>query len=154
MEGRVAAFPSNEYSRFLRIMLTRRFSTSPSDTASERAAVAAEFALLIPVMLMLIFGMVQMGLTYQRSESVHAAAREAARVGSLPTSSSADACARATSALTGTGFTASPTCNVTGNCANHLGSVVVVVSVENDIEIPFFGSPTVTLTGRGEFECE
>ena len=135
------------------LTLISQTPTSPARRA-ERAAVAAEFALLVPVLLMLIFGMIQLGLTYQRSESVHAAAREGARVGSLPTSSSADACARATSALTGTGFTAAPTCTVTGNCANHLGSIVVEVAVSNDIEIPFFGSPTVTLNGRGEFECE
>lgn len=120
----------------------------------ERGAVAAEFALLIPALLLLIFGMIQLGLTYQRQEAVHAAAREGARIASLPTSTPADSCARATNALSGTSFTGTPNCNVVGDCAGGSPDVVVTITVDNEIDIPFWGVSTVTLTGRGEFRCE
>ncbi len=120
----------------------------------ERGAVAAEFALVLPILLILLFGMVQLGLTYQRQEAVHAAAREGARVASLPTTTTTQACNRATSALSGTGFTAAPTCTASGDCSGSSGSVIVTVIVSNSIEIPFFGSPSFDLTGLGEFRCE
>lgn len=125
-----------------------------SGPMSERGAIAAEFALILPMMLLLIFGMVQLGLTYQRQEAVHAAAREGARVASLPSTSTADACARSQAALAGTGFTAVPTCSATSNCATSSGDVTVTVTVTNTIEIPFFGTQTFDLTGTGDFRCE
>jgi len=120
----------------------------------DRGAVAAEFALMIPVLLMLIFGMVQLGLTYQRQSAVHAAAREGARVASLPTTTTNQACARSAAALAGTGFTAVPNCNVVGDCSGASTSVVVTITVPNTIEIPFYGTSTFTLTGVGDFRCE
>ncbi len=121
---------------------------------SERGAIAAEFALLLPILLLLVFGMVQLGLTYQRQEAVHAAAREGARVASLPSTTTADACARSQAALAGTGFTATPTCSATSNCATSTGDVTVTITVANTIEIPFFGTQTFDLTGTGDFRCE
>ena len=103
---------------------------------------------------MIIFGMVQLGLTYQRQEATHAAAREAARFASLPTVTSTAACNHAVSVLGGTSFTAIPTCVITGDCSGASTNVVATITVDNDIEIPFLGSQTITLTGRGEFRCE
>jgi Flp pilus assembly protein TadG len=128
--------------------------SSRTNRLSERGAVAAEFALILPILLMLIFGMVQLGLTYQRQEAVHAAAREGARVASLPTTTTAEACARSTAALAGTGFTATPTCSATSNCSTSSGDVTVTVTVSNTLDIPFFGTQTFDLTGIGDFRCE
>jgi Flp pilus assembly protein TadG len=125
-----------------------------SGAHSERGAVAAELALMLPILLMLMFGMLQLGLTYQRQEAVHAAAREGARVASLPTTTTAQACARSAAALTGTGFTALPTCTATANCSDSTGDVTVTVIVSNTIDIPFFGTQTFDLTGTGNFRCE
>lgn len=103
---------------------------------------------------MLIFGMLQLGLTYQRQEAVNAAAREAARVASIPSTSNSQACGRADDALQGTNFTGTPSCSIVGNCAGTSSTVVATISVQNDIDIPFITSQTITLTGRGEFRCE
>lgn len=103
---------------------------------------------------MIIFGMVQIGLTYQRQEATHAAARETARFASLPTTSASEACAHGTNTLAGTNFTGTPTCTVAGDCSGASTNVVATITVDNDIEIPFLGSQTITLTGRGEFRCE
>jgi len=129
----------------------RRFFNNVHD---DRGAVAAEFALVLPMLVLLVFGIVQFGLTFQRQEAVHAAAREGARIASLPSTSPAEACARSSAALTGTGFTATPACAVVGDCSNSTGNVVVTITVANTLEIPFFPTQTFDLTGRGEFRCE
>lgn len=121
---------------------------------SERGAIAAEFALILPILLMLVFGMVQLGLTYQRQEAVHAAAREGARVASLPTTTDADMRTRCEAALVGSGFTAVPTCSATSDCSTSSGDVKVTVIVSNTLDIPFFGTQTFDLTGVGDFRCE
>ncbi|MGI9607924.1 MAG: TadE/TadG family type IV pilus assembly protein [Acidimicrobiales bacterium] len=120
----------------------------------ERGAVAAEFALLIPVFLILIFGMIELGLAFQRKEVVNAAAREGARIAALPSTTTADACNRVNASLAGTSFTGAPTCAVVGDCAASSPSVVVTVTVTNQLNIPFWGSPNITLTGTGDFRCE
>jgi len=128
-----------------------------SGSRRERGAVAAEFAVILPILILLIFGIVQLGLAFQRFEAVNAAAREGARVASLPTSSSADVCTRVTSALSGTTFDTTPACSdvtIVGNCSASDPSVTVTVAVDNLIEIPFFGQLSMTLTGTGDFRCE
>ena len=142
---------TNPFQGRFRRLVTRK---NTGRSLSERGAVAAEFALILPILLMLIFGMVQLGLTYQRQEAVHAAAREGARVASLPTTTTAQACARSTAALAGTGFDVTPTCTASSNCSTSTGDVIVTVTVSNTIEIPFVGSRTFDLTGIGDFRCE
>jgi Flp pilus assembly protein TadG len=136
------------------ILSSRVRSAMFERASSERGAIAAEFAIILPILVLLIFGMIQFGLAYQRQEAVHAAAREGARVASLPTTSTADACARSAEALAGTGFTATPSCSVTNNCSTSAGNVTVTVVVSNTMEIPFFGTQTFDLTGIGDFRCE
>jgi Flp pilus assembly protein TadG len=125
------------------------------ERSSERGAVAAEFALILPLMVLLIFGMLQMGLAYQRSEVISAAAREGARVASLPlATSNVAACQRVTSSLAGTTFDGVPNCSVAGDCFTGSLNVVVTVTAANAITIPFWGTQNVTLTGTGDFRCE
>jgi len=120
----------------------------------ERGAVAAEFAIILPLLLILIFGIIQFGLLFQRQSAAHAAAREAARVASLPTVSDADAESRCLEVLAATSLTASPACAVVTSCDSGADDVVVEVTVENSLDVPFFGSRTFTITGSGEFRCE
>lgn len=120
----------------------------------DRGAVAAEFALILPLIVLLIFGMIQMGIAYQRQEAVNAAAREGARIASLPTSTVAMACNRVTNSLSASTFDTTPSCTVAGDCSGTSESVTVTVSVPNEIDIPFWGTQTVTLTAVGDFRCE
>ena len=50
----------------------------------ERGAVAVEFAFLLPLLVVILFGIIQFGITFNRQQGIHAAAREGARLGSLP----------------------------------------------------------------------
>ncbi|MCP3936554.1 MAG: pilus assembly protein [Actinomycetia bacterium] len=116
-------------------------------TRSEDGAVAAELALLLPVLVMLLFGIIQFGLAYNSLQGVHAAAREGARVGSV---SPGDECQRASDALDGLSISA--TCTVAQSCPGD--RAIVIVEANTSLDIPFVGSRNLTLTGRGEYRCE
>jgi Flp pilus assembly pilin Flp len=125
----------------------------------DRGAALVEFAVVLPLLMVLIFGVVQFGMLFNRQQGVHAAAREGARIASLPSSTQSDISQRTLSALEGVPFDTTPTVatnpNVTKPCEFRRGeTVVVVVSVPTTLEIPLWGTRNVTLTGRGEFRCE
>lgn len=118
-----------------------------------------EFALVLPLLMMLVFGVVQFGLLYNRQQALHAAAREGARVAALPSATQSEISTQALDALTGIPLEGTPTVTITPSttrpCEGRLGlSVQVEVSVATTIEIPLWGTETKTLKGRGEFRCE
>jgi len=125
-------------------------------TERTRGAVAAEFALILPVLLILLFGIIQFSIAFNRHQAVHAAAREGARVASLPQTSAADACDRVTDALVGINFQAAPTCQVIGSCGgnNPSSSVTVLVQAQHEVDLALAGSTNLTITGEGDFRCE
>ncbi len=127
---------------------------------SQSGAVAVEFALLLPVLVVLLFGIVQFGITFNRQQGIHAAAREGARVGSLPGTTSAEIEDRVMDALDGVPLAATPTITISPSvgqpCSAGTGSATVVVEVEatTTLEIPLWGVATVDLQSTGEFRCE
>lgn len=58
----------------------------PIDASRRREAGAnlVEFALVLPILALFLFGIVQFGIAYDRQQSVNSAAREGARLGALP----------------------------------------------------------------------
>lgn len=125
----------------------------------ERGAAAVEFAIVLPLLILLVFGIVQFSIAYNRQQGLHAAAREGARVASLPQTTQSDITDRVNDALQGVPFATSPTISVTPRssqpCDQRVGqTVVVTVSANTSIDIPLWGNQSVTLTGRGEFRCE
>lgn len=52
-------------------------------TQSERGASAVEFAIVIVLLFMLVFGIIQFGMAYHRFQGLQAAAREGARAASI-----------------------------------------------------------------------
>jgi Flp pilus assembly protein TadG len=124
----------------------------------ERGAAAVEFAILLPVLILLLFGIAQFAIAYNHAQAVHAAAREGARIASLPASTQSDITSRVTSALNGTGVT-SPNVSISPNtnqpCLNNTGNpVTVTVTASQSINIPLWNNVTKTLTGKGTFQCE
>jgi Flp pilus assembly protein TadG len=74
---------------------------------NERGAAATEFALLLPVFLMILFGIIEFGMIMYGREVVTNAAREGARAGIVqgpPKRTSGQITAIANSYLTGTGI--------------------------------------------------
>ena len=92
--------------------------TAPARVRSERGAELIEFALVLPLLLFLIFGLVDFGFMFQRFEVVTNAAREGARMAVLPGYATADVTARVQSYLT-----------TAGVAANSVNSSVSVTNV-------------------------
>ncbi|MCB0996053.1 MAG: pilus assembly protein [Acidimicrobiales bacterium] len=110
-------------------------------------------------MIMLVFGIIQFGVLFNRQQGLHAAAREGARIASLPNTNQTQIESRVTDALTGVSLSATPTITITPNvtqpCRDRTGlTVVVEVEAASTIEIPMWGTKSFNLSGRGEFRCE
>lgn|SRR5574341_428480 len=74
---------------------------------NERGAVAAEFALLLPVLLTILFGIIEFGMIMYGREVVTNASREGARAGivqRIPPLTAGEITTVATNYLTGTGI--------------------------------------------------
>jgi len=87
-----------------------------------------EFALVFPLLLLVLFGIIDFGLLFQRYEAVTNAAREGARVAVLPGYAQADVEARATQYLVAAGLTATPTFSYTAPQAVNVGGACVTMS--------------------------
>ena len=128
--------------------------------ADDRGAAAVEMALVLPLLILLVFGIIQFSIVYNRVQGLHAAAREGARAASLPTTTSGDVTTRVNSALQGVLPAGAPrTVSVSPGgskpCQGRSGqSVTVTVQSDYALDIPLFGSRALTLKGRGEFRCE
>jgi Flp pilus assembly protein TadG len=136
------------------VVTARRLARS-----DEHGAAAVEFAMILPLLLLLVFGIVQFSLAYNRQQGLHAAAREGARIASLPQTTQTEIDDRVNDSLTGIPFADPPTIAVTPDltqpCDQRSGETVVVqVQGVTDLDIPLWGNQSLTLTGRGEFRCE
>src|SRR5262245_59630018 len=72
----------------------------PKRKSSERGAELIEFALVLPLLLLLVLGIVDFGFLFQRFEVVTNAAREGARLAVLPGYVSGDVVSRVNTYLT------------------------------------------------------
>ena len=79
---------------------------------SERGAELVEFALVFPMLLLVMLGIMDFGFLFQRYEVLTAAAREGARIAILPGYTDADVQARVTAYLTAGGLTQPATVSV------------------------------------------
>lgn len=94
---------------------------------SERGAEVIEFALVLPLLLLVVFGIVDFGFLFQRYVVLTNAAMEGARVAVLPGYSDTDAEARAVSYLQQSGVTGTVNCPATAAgqlCADAQPSTV------------------------------
>ena len=131
-----------------------------STSRSQRGAAAVEFALVLPILILLIFGIVQFSILFNRQQGLHAAAREGARYAALPNHSQEDVVGRVEAALSGVISPSDVTITVLPDkdhpCDLQPNGTAAIVEIRMDAEldIPLFGVRAGTLTGRGEFRCE
>ncbi len=131
----------------------------------ERGAAAVEFALVVPLLLMLVFGIVDFGYMINRASIVNNAARDAAREGSLH-GTQADITAAATSSLNGV-----PNTTITVSCrkpdgttcgagydtdAAPGGTALVTINYEHQMITPiaFIFGDSVNLSRTAEMRIE
>lgn len=78
--------------------------TRPNAWSANDGAALIEFAIVLPLMLLVLFGTIDFGLLFQRYQVVTNAAREGARLAVLPGYSEPDVQARVDSFLTAAGL--------------------------------------------------
>jgi len=69
-----------------------------SGTKREGGAALVEFALVVPLLTLFLFGIVQFGIAYDKQQSINSAAREGARLAALDSSTLEDIALRAVAA--------------------------------------------------------
>ena len=94
----------------------------------EKGAELIEFALVFPLLLLVVFGIMDFGLLFQRYEAVTNAAREGARVAVLPGYAQADVKARVIQYLAAAGLTATPSFAYTAPQAVNIGGACVTIT--------------------------
>lgn len=121
------------------------------DRSRERGAVALEFALILPILVMLMFGIVEFGRAYNTIISLNGAAREGARVlalcGTTTPCTGVDVAVENALALDLDANAVVPDpCPAAGDPA------VVTVSKQFDSLIPYLPF-SITLKGKGTMRC-
>jgi len=111
-----------------------------SGRGRERGASLVEFALVVPLLTLFLFGIVQFGIAYDKQQSINSAAREGARLGALATTDLEELSERAAESY--------------GMSAVDDGLFTVVVSDDAGIEVGRYvrqanGTETYTVAGGG-----
>jgi Flp pilus assembly protein TadG len=139
--------------------------------AGDRGAAAVEFALLLPLLLLIVFGLIDFGRALNAQITLTQAAREGARLDALGRYTTSQICTRVVTAATGLSLTCSNV-TVTATCPSSSSSTgvgsgdgIVQVSYPFTFITPvgaiarLFGggsgsSTGLTLTARGDMPCE
>ena len=122
-------------------------NTKTNRRFTRRAATVVEVAVVAPLMMTAMLGMVELGYAFMVKQTISMASREGARAGSLPGGTSADITAAVDSTMSGSGLTGySTTTNI-----NSLGPTDVDVWVEISIPVDR-ASFTGSLLGGGSFD--
>jgi hypothetical protein len=116
---------------------------------NERGVVLIEFALVLPLLLVLFAGMFDLGLAFQRYQAVTNAAREGARMAVLPGYSTADVESRVRAYLAASGVPGTATIVVTPITMTPAGgSLFTVMKVHVQVTHVFtLLGPIATLVG-------
>ena len=108
---------------------------------NERGAVAAEFALLLPVFMIILFGTIEFGMIMYSRELITNASREGARAGIIqvsPKPTAGQITTIATTYLTGTGInSADVTITVTGAGGANPATLTVATTYRYPWLIPY-----------------
>jgi Flp pilus assembly protein TadG len=117
---------------------------------NDHGAAAVELALILPILILLLFGIFEFGRAYNTQNSLSGAAREGARVMAITNDSGA-----ATDATIAAAPSVNPPPSVAINptpCSTG-ATVTVTATRVQAYNIPFYGSASFNLTGRGVMRC-
>ena len=120
------------------------------DDKFERGAAAVEFALVLPILIVLVFGMIEFGQAFNTQISLSGAAREGVRVMAIENDPAA---AQAATVAAAPSVSPTPAVSVTPADCDAGGEATVIASTDLTYDIPFFGTATIPLEGRGVMRC-
>lgn len=129
----------------------------------EEGAAAVEFALIIGLLAILVFGLLEYGLAFWQVQNLRAAAREGARVAAVRGNDSEVRTAMVASSAGSLGGSWSFSRNRT--CDNNTAGQEVTITINNgslsgavreafDVSIPFLPPITLDPNLSGTFRCE
>ena len=138
-------------------MKTRRNGAAPT---VERGAAAVELALVLPILLLLVFGIIDFGRAYFGQISLNAAAREGVRLAALGDTAGVTArVQQAAPGLSGVSATVDQACPAAPGPADF-AQVTVTYNFQWGVLGPvmgLFGTPgpsgSQVMTGRGVMRC-
>jgi len=115
---------------------------------NENGASAIEFALVLPLLIMILFSVFEFGILYNNYLAITHAAREGARLAAVKQFSEESVRERA--------YPVNPTQVSLGypNGEVHGEPVEVTVKYNKEIEIPFWGRQTIPLVSRAQMRIE
>lgn len=108
---------------------------------------AVEFALVLPLLVVLLFVIVNGGLVFLDQLHLQSAARDGARIASVDP---AQACSAALAELSGNDV-GTTSCELVQDCSQ--GTAQVRISAVQSISIPVIGDRTVSLDASSTFVC-
>ncbi len=125
----------------------------------DKGAAAIEMALVLPILIMLVFGIVEFGRTYNARIELSGAAREATRImvvrqGSPSAASDATATARQAAPTVCISAT-DTTCSVTPSVASCPpgGNISVTVARNWTVTVPLVFTRSFTISGTAVMRC-
>lgn len=128
-------------------MRTRRASDRGSRRDADPGLAAVEFALVLPVLVILLFGIVVAGTVYVDHLRVQSAAHDGARAGAISPGQGCSTAVQRVADISG----ASVTCSAPASCPGTTSTVDLVVA--ETVSIPLLGSRTVRLSASSVFQC-
>ena len=122
----------------------------------ERGAVAVEFALILPVLLLILMGTIEFGRVYSQFQVFNGAAREGARCAAVQATDFSDCVVQEEIDQAAGPYSVAGPASVTLTCTDDTRGENVTVSwlQDFDISIPFWGDVTVDRTIEATFRCE
>lgn len=137
--------------------MTRR---SSGNAARDRGAAAVEFALLLPVLLLIVFGIIDFGRALNAQITLTQAAREGARLAALGqpnvvsrTQAAATGLSPVTVSVTACPAVAGPSADAAVTTSYTFSFVTPIGAIAGMFGGGGFGSP-ITLTAEGVMPCE
>jgi Flp pilus assembly protein TadG len=141
-------------------------TTMRAKLRQENGAAAVEFAIVVSVLVMLVFGVLEFGLGFWQVQNLRAATREGARVAAVrgSTDEISDAMVNASSGSLPSGFTGFTLSPATG-CSDDTHGQEMTVTIQNaslaasvrdafSIDIPLMPTFNMDPTLSGTFRCE
>ena len=128
----------------------RSSSGRPGRDGDDSGVAAVEFALVLPLIVMLVFAAITAGTIATAQLDVNSTARDAARAGALDSNAActlaAARLADASSALGATSCTNLATCPGVDS--------VIRIDATRTVTIPFIGDRTIDLSSTATYRCE
>ena len=126
-------------------------ATMRSASRDDDGAAAVELALVLPVLLLLVTGIIYFGLAFHAKIELSGAVREGARKLALGKTATEAQTAAEAAAPGLEGITFSSTVPCAGGLA---GNASITAEYSMDFTIPFFDEGTFDLTATGVMKCE